>query len=262
MKTLTPDEWLETEGRGLLDIVHDQTKGAAALLQDVLDWLTEHPEALSIDRSDITVRILARARPAMASFAILADRLEKAWRVNPERDPRELIDDLKRELREADEEVARQWRSLLEPLAPAEVLTLSFSSTVIKAIQRSADLIRHLHILESNPGGEGTSLADALEGTCPLTLHPDDALPEIAGRVDAGLVGADTVFADGSVLNKVLTRSLAEHLAEHGKPLFVVTTSWKQSEKWYTEDMVDPETSFESVPEELVTRVITELSGE
>ncbi|WP_254832829.1 NUDIX domain-containing protein [Haloglomus salinum] len=102
------------------------------------------------------------------------------------------------------------------------VATLSRSGTVRELLGRVA---ARVVIAESRPGGEGRAvardLADAL--VAPVTLCADTGVAHAldARDVDAVLVGADTVLADGSVVNKVGTRTLASAAAAQDVPVYV-----------------------------------------
>jgi translation initiation factor 2B subunit (eIF-2B alpha/beta/delta family) len=115
--------------------------------------------------------------------------------------------------------------------AGPRVLTLSRSGTVLETIRRLDPPPREVVIAESRPGGEGVGVAEELAPDYPTTLVADagvaSALRDLA--VDAVLVGADTVFRDGSVSNKVGTRGTALAAAHEGVPVYVVAASAKVS---------------------------------
>ncbi|WP_336001735.1 NUDIX domain-containing protein [Halorientalis halophila] len=117
-----------------------------------------------------------------------------------------------------------------ERVAGESLVTLSRSGTVERVLS-SADPDRLL-VGESRPGGEGVGVAERrAEAGDDVTLAPDAALPWLLaeGAYDAALVGADTVLADGSVVNKVGTRALALAAAREAVPLYVVAARDKVS---------------------------------
>ena len=80
-------------------------------------------------------------------------------------------------------------------------------------------------VAESRPGGEGVGVAEELaEDGADVTLVTDAAVAYhlASGEVDAVLVGADTVLADGRVVNKVGTRGAALAAARADIPLYAV----------------------------------------
>lgn len=150
------------------------------------------------------------------------------------------------------------------------VLTLSQSGTVIAALEKArADVI----VAQSIPGGEGRAVAEHLVA---IGLHvamcSDAGIPAACDHVDAVLVGADTILPDGSVVNKVGTRSAALAASARSIPMYVTTSSDKIAsrnkidleqaarETLYEGDarihLIHP--LFEMTPPELVTAIITE----
>lgn len=162
--------------------------------------------------------------------------------------------------------------------AGPRLLTLSRSGTVIETVRRLASVSPTIVVAESRPGGEGVGVAEELGSAHSVTVVADagvaSALREHA--IDAVLVGADTVFRDGSVLNKVGTRSAAIAAAYEGIPTHVVAASAKISpehpasadrEAQAGSDFsdVDGESAidvwnptFDVTPSELVTGICTE----
>ena len=152
------------------------------------------------------------------------------------------------------------------------VATLSRSGTVLTALRESTPAVL---IGESRPACEGTDVAAALadEGL-DVTLTTDAALAsELADRdADCVLVGADAVLADGSVVNKVGTRSLALSAAREDVPVYVVAAAAKirPDEEMHGETGADADLYegdapvavanpiFERTPVDLVAGLVTE----
>lgn len=110
-----------------------------------------------------------------------------------------------------------------DALRGATVATLSRSGTVRDLLARSAPA--EVVVAESRPGGEGRAAGAALADTlaADVTLCGDAGVAHAldARDADAVLVGADTVLADGSVVNKVGTRTLASAAAAQDVPVHV-----------------------------------------
>lgn len=96
---------------------------------------------------------------------------------------------------------------------------------VVAAAHRSGEL-RRLWVDETRPLFQGSRLTayEAARAGMPYTLLADNAAGSLfaAGEVDAVLVGADRIAADGSVANKVGTYPLAVLARHHGVPFLVV----------------------------------------
>lgn len=110
------------------------------------------------------------------------------------------------------------------------ILTISYSSTVtgvLKELKRRGKKFEVV-VMESRPMLEGRRTAQELvRARIRTTIIADAALGEYARKVDVAVVGADTVYSDGSTVNKVGTFPLAVCCRELRKPLFVLTDSSK-----------------------------------
>src|SRR3954462_4114822 len=96
---------------------------------------------------------------------------------------------------------------------------------VILAAHRTGEL-RRLWVDETRPLLQGSRLTayEAARAQMPYTLLADNAAGSLftAGEVDAVLVGADRIAADGSTANKVGSYPLAVLARHHGVPFVVV----------------------------------------
>ena len=133
----------------------------------------------------------------------------------------------------------KRWKAQLRNETPAlvkvvrdhlppggSVLTISRSASVYRSLAALPRSRRpwEVVVLESRPGGEGRALAHDLRlRGFSVRLVPDREGRAWAGRVVRVLIGADTIYADGSVAHKVGTRSLALAAHRHKVPLVVVS---------------------------------------
>jgi len=93
-------------------------------------------------------------------------------------------------------------------------------------------------ITESRPLNEGHQLAKQLsEWHIPTTLITDAQMGLFISKADAVLVGADTLLADGSLINKAGTYPLALLAHENNLPFYVCCESFKRR----TDTMGTPE---------------------
>ncbi|MFP8955153.1 NUDIX domain-containing protein [Natrialbaceae archaeon A-CW3] len=138
----------------------------------------------------------------------------------------------------ADAEAAREASDRLE----GTVMTLSRSGTVLEAL-RTSD-VRRIYVAESRPGLEGVDVAEELIDDVPVTLHTDAAAASLLAResIDRVVVGADTIRADGAVINKTGTRGLAIAADREEVPVTVVSARDKVS----TREKVALESGFQS----------------
>jgi eIF-2B alpha/beta/delta-like uncharacterized protein len=109
------------------------------------------------------------------------------------------------------------------------VMTHSYSSTVFNVLTRCGRRLS-VFVTESRPLYEGRALAqDLAKAGVEVTLIVDAALGHHIDEVDMVMVGADTVFPDGSVVNKMGTRLMALAAQNSGVPFYVACDSWKFS---------------------------------
>ena len=108
----------------------------------------------------------------------------------------------------------------------------------------------------SEPGGEGRELVEELRGaglTADLVDDPD--AEHAVGTVNLLLIGGDTVFRDGSLVNKVGTAGLAEAAKKAGLPVIVACEVFKLTPA----EARDPgEERFELTEPRYIDRYVTE----
>lgn len=176
--------------------------------------------------------------------------------------------------------VMTEWALGILPTAEGAVYTLSRSHTVegvLSAVARELAHTTPLHVMvsESRPGSEGVALANALiEAGAVVTLASDAACASLMEEAALVIVGADAIRADGAIVNKVGTRSLA--LAAHalGKPVYALAESFKVVAPSYPVDLQESALTpiltqpiiglkernplFDITPASLITSVVSE----
>jgi translation initiation factor 2B subunit (eIF-2B alpha/beta/delta family)/8-oxo-dGTP pyrophosphatase MutT (NUDIX family) len=151
------------------------------------------------------------------------------------------------------------------------VATLSRSGTVLQAL-RDGDPEAVL-VAESRPGREGVDVAEALADETDVTLTTDAGLASALAdwEADCLLVGADTVLADGRVVNKVGTRSATIAASFEGIEVLVATAVDKlspdgeidleprdASEVYEDGNVAVTNPTFDVAPPECIDGVVTE----
>jgi translation initiation factor 2B subunit (eIF-2B alpha/beta/delta family) len=256
----------------IADVRDDETHGSAYISVRALEVLRDR--AAVTDDWESLVAVARDIRDARPSMAALTNRIDRVMSEATEagRTPeavlaraQDAVDDAVR----ADEEAAVNAAERLS----GTVLTLSRSGTVLDALTRAS--LDAVVVAESRPACEGVDVADELARTgVGVTLTTDAAMGYVLVEedVDAAVVGADTVFADGSVANKVGTRLLALAAARADVPLYVVTARDKivSGDQFHPEFGDDDEVYagdrdvdvcnpiFDRTPGDLVAGVVTE----
>lgn len=224
----------------------DREHGAGWLARRALETLVagarEGTDSLALARA------LAGARPEIAAIAGAVGRVVACARA-----PEQVVEEGLALLARC-ERAPRSIAVLLEPDLQGTVLTHSASATVREALLHARPEL--VICTESEPLGEGRRLADELrEGGLAVEQVEDPSAAAALARADLLLVGADTVFRDGSVVNKIGTRSLAAAARDAGVPVVVATETLKLAPGRAR----DPDSHlFDLTPPDLVTRVVTE----
>jgi len=145
---------------------------------------------------------------------------------------------------------------------PAKIVTLSYSSTVVGVLKELKRRARgfEVFVLESRPLLEGRRTAEELvKARIPTTIIADAAMGEFVQDCDLALVGADTIFRDGSILNKIGTYPLALCCREERIPFYVLSDSSKlslESPGSFVPEGKNPAALFRSPPRGLLVKNI------
>jgi len=113
--------------------------------------------------------------------------------------------------------------SAVAPILPDVILTISYSSTVRDVIRTRRP--KQVWCMRSEPGGEGLHMMGSISAYTDASVITDaEALAHVPA--EAIVVGADAVTPT-SVVNKVMTRRLAEAARNEGVPCYVVAGETK-----------------------------------
>ena len=249
-------------------IREDREHGARQLALEALRALAEvAPDADSGELRDCA-RALVLARPMMAA---IENAMALAWeRCQATGDPVKGTAEAIERLETAPDGMTASARGVI----PRDTLiTLTYSSAVIEVLNRLRP--RRVIVSESRPLYEGQRTARALAGQgISLTLITEAQMALFVREAEAVVVGADSVQADGSLVNKVGTHLLALAARAEKVPLYVLAETLKvaapsQPQRFTVEEGKRHEVSrmrwlevrnvyFEVTPARLVTAYVTE----
>ncbi|WP_049922463.1 ribose 1,5-bisphosphate isomerase [Halopiger djelfimassiliensis] len=129
------------------------------------------------------------------------------------------------------------------------VMTHCHSTDALSCIEAALDAGKHVSAIvkETRPRKQGHITARQLrEWGVPVTLIVDNAARRYLDRADHVLVGADSIAADGSVINKIGTSGLAVNARERGVPVMVAAQTIKLHPDTMTGHTVEIESRAES----------------
>jgi translation initiation factor 2B subunit (eIF-2B alpha/beta/delta family) len=228
-------------------VATDDTHGASWLAREAVEAVAD---AIELGEDPLPLaRELVRARPAMGAIAGALGRVIAAGGRSPEQMAEEA-----RAVVEARERAAKTIAVLLSPHIHGVVMTHSASATVREAFEHTPP--DRVVCTVSDPGGEGRDLAESLReiGLTAEVVADSDA-EHAVGTVGLLLIGADTVFRDGSLVNKIGTAGLAEAAKKAGVPVIVACEVIKLTPA----EPRDPgEERFDLTPPEHIDAYVTE----
>ncbi|WP_435197142.1 ribose 1,5-bisphosphate isomerase [Natronomonas sp. EA1] len=110
------------------------------------------------------------------------------------------------------------------------VMTHCHSTAAVAVVRAAVEQGKHVeaYVKETRPRNQGHITAKELrELGVPVTLIVDNAAHRFLDECDHVIVGADSIAADGSVINKVGTSGLAVLARERGVPVMVAAGTLK-----------------------------------
>jgi translation initiation factor eIF-2B subunit delta len=248
------------------ELRNDRTHGGSWLARRAVEALIaviEQPAASTddfLERLLEAARLLAAARPSMGAITHAVGRLaataHTASHLSPD-ELRRLVGEEANALIAGRDRAAASIAVHLSPqLEDATVLTHSASATVREAVVHGAPA--RVLCTVSAPVEEGLTFATDLkkEGV-PAEVVEERDLAESLNVASIVLVGADTVYEDGSLKNKIGTRPLAERSAGAGVRVVVACELLKLAPIGPPAEEDEPDLR-DTTPPNLIDQVVTE----
>lgn len=217
------------------DLATDNTSGATELIHKLLALCENCAIGYRLDELREGFALLEHAQQSMPSLhAVLhilkSDFLPRLRENEETADAISYLSQLDKILSESGEAIAAIFAEKFD--APQRVVTISRSSTVLASLLRlhEQNLLQQAFVLEARPMTEGhRTTRDLHERGVHATLMVDAAMAVAVSQADLAIVGADSISADGYLLNKTGTLPLAVCCKEFDVPLYVACDSLKFS---------------------------------
>ena len=217
------------------ELANDNTSGATELIHKLLALCENCAIGYHVDALREGFALLEQSQLSMPSLhAVLhilkSDFLPKLREGEENADAIQYIASLEKILSESGVTIAELFAEKFSD--PQRAVTISRSSTVLASLRKlhEREMLRHVCVLEARPMLEGhRTIRDLTERGVEATLMTDAAMAEALQGADLAIVGADSISADGYLLNKTGTFPLAICCRELGLPLYVVCDSLKFS---------------------------------
>ena len=248
------------------ELKNDRTHGGSWLARRAVEGLIAVIEQPADSTEEFLERLLdgacrlAAARPAMGAITHAVGRLAAsactASHLSPDELRRLVAEEANALIAGRDRAAASIAVHLSPQLADATVLTHSASATVREAVVHGAPA--RVLCTVSAPVEEGLTFAsDLKEEGVPAEIVEEQDLAQALAVASIVLVGADTVYEDGSLKNKIGTRPLAEKAARAGVRVVVACELLKLAPIGPPAEEDEPDLR-DITPPGLIDQVVTE----
>ncbi|MFD1588799.1 ribose 1,5-bisphosphate isomerase [Halorientalis brevis] len=240
------------------DIATMETRGAATIARAVVDALATQAEASDAESPAAFVAEMRAAAQTLHDTRPTAVSLPNALRFVFRQMDGESVE----QLRASAVAAADRFRSQLERAQDDlgriganrlrdgdTVMTHCHSTDALACVEAAVEQGKELSAIvkETRPRNQGHITAAALrEMDVPVTLVVDSAARRYLDEADHVLVGADSIAADGSVINKIGTSGLAVLARERGVPIMTAAQTIKLHPATLTGHTVEIEMRDES----------------
>ncbi|PAU82957.1 ribose 1,5-bisphosphate isomerase [Halorubrum salipaludis] len=240
-----------------------EIRGAATIASAAAEALAEQAEAAAASGETASDPAAFRASLRAAGRTLRETRptavsLPNALRYVLQRMEGETVDELRRSVVGASDAFVRQLDRAQEDLGRVganrladgdTVMTHCHSTDALACIEAAVEQGKSISavVKETRPRQQGHITAEQLrDAGVPVTLIVDSAARRYLDEVDHVVVGADSIAADGGVINKIGTSGLAVNARERGVPIMTAAQTIKLHPETLTGHTVEIEMRDES----------------
>ena len=252
------------------ELRRDRSHGASWLARHAVEALTEVAETEQVEsgeelleRLTIAGRELASSQPGVGAIAGAVGRVLAVTGAHRHRTPEELREIVVADVAALIEGRNRASRAIAIQLRPrlrdALVFTHSASATVREALLHEPPA--RVYCTVSHPHEEGRAFAEELrDAGLTVDLVRDEDSEQTLPEATLLLLGADAVYRDGTVCNKVRTLDLARGAQDLGLPTVIACELIKLVPVPVDEAprLDDDAEVFDLTPPELIDEIVTE----
>jgi ribose 1,5-bisphosphate isomerase len=253
------------------EIATMEIRGAATIASAAAEALAAQARASAADGPTASDPAAFRASMRAAARDLRATRptavsLPNALRYVLQRMEGEDVDGLRRSVVDASEAFVRQLDRAQEDLGQVganrladgdTVMTHCHSTDALACVEAAVEQGKSISavVKETRPRQQGHITAEQLrDAGVPVTLIVDSAARRYLDEVDHVIVGADSIAADGGVINKIGTSGLAVNARERGVPIMTAAQTIKLHPETLTGHTVEIEMRDEGEVIEPATR--------
>jgi ribose 1,5-bisphosphate isomerase len=143
------------------------------------------------------------------------------------------------------------------------VITCSYSSTVCRVLELSRQRETKFRVIVAESRFEDKAYGEITAGQLmkhriPVEIIRDENIRIRISRADKAIVGADSITADGYLINGTPTFTLAQAAKKKKIPFYTICETAKFDTQGYTAKAPELEPGFDKTPLDLVTGIVTE----
>jgi translation initiation factor 2B subunit (eIF-2B alpha/beta/delta family) len=231
---------IEAIEQRIAQIRNDREHGSRWLVRETIRILQDLAQSLNSSEgsTDEQMQILkqvgrelAQARPAMAAIGSAVGRI-----VTVQGGLSAVVQAAASLLQDYDTSTARIAASA-QLVLKGRIMTCSVSGTVLEVLARCRKNVEEVIVLEGRPRYEGRAMAEQLvQQGITVTLITDAQADIFLPLCQSVVVGADSILANGDVLNKSGTALLGWAAQRHKVPFYVLCETLKISPRRWLED--------------------------
>jgi translation initiation factor 2B subunit (eIF-2B alpha/beta/delta family) len=215
----------------------DREHGSRWLVREAILILRDLAQTKMVSQDELmrqlyaAARALAGARPAMAALSSAVSHI-----LNVQGGPVAVAQEASRLLEEYDS-APQRIAAYAEHYLSGCLMTCSLSGTVLDVLVACRQKIEQVIVLEGRPRYEGRTMAQELHGRgLTVTVITDAQADIFLPQCQAVVVGADSILANGDVLNKAGTALLGWAAHGHHIPFYVLCETLKISPRRWSDD--------------------------
>ncbi|HXZ03347.1 MAG TPA: translation initiation factor eIF-2B [Ktedonobacteraceae bacterium] len=269
---------METQNERIAIIRNDREHGSRWLVHETISILYDIATQPASSAEENLQQLqsagneLENARPAMAALAGAVRRI-----LNAPGGLEGMAGEAAKLLSEFDSAI-EHITGYARPFLAGTLMTHSLSGTVLEVLTNCLSQIEQVIVLEGRPRYEGREIARELsKGNAAITLITDAQADIFLPQCHAVVVGADSILANGDILNKAGTALVAWAAHGHRIPFYVLCETLKISPQSWSGDFTQLEEKestevleqhipgvsirnfyFDRTPSRLITGLITE----
>jgi len=211
---------------------NDREHGSRWLVRETISILRDLAEASANEQQLYAAgRELAQARPSMAALASAVGRV-----LSVQGGPQAVVQAAEQLLQEYDT-ATKAIATHAQPFVHGNILTCSLSGTVLDVLIACRQQIKHVTVLEGRPRYEGRTVAQELsKQDIAVTLITDAEAAIFLPLCAAVVVGADSILANGDVINKAGTVLLGWAAWGQHIPMYVLCETLKISPRRWSDE--------------------------